>query len=516
MLNKENLQNKIHDLNVFLKSDYVAEGPHVKGYKTLKASLSAAAVAEKLVINAGMLQEFEVAMYNFSKHIENPELQEISGLRFGSWLETITQTSGVDFAPKTNGSSSDYEKAIKQVRALELILRDVIQTHTGGEESLIAKISEFLKKDVVQKWKNSADDTGVLSGTTFSELSSLFLDKRFFASYDELFPGTEGLLYDKKKQKSLRYFLDDIRIIRNSIAHNKKISDIKLELLNAYYKEVTRKIDRAHVANLTDINPKSYLSVSNVDFELFLNNISVDIDEVREGVSEISEKVDNVLKDTSDIKKDTEDIKELISKKFLAKKMLPLYGIIICLFAASAVLYNWYSSRSTSAKIKFMWRSDVCSIPFSQIGQVKFITENGAKDVGISDDGMLEVGNISSDLIGSKLEFSFNASRVYALDTPLLERKEQYLISLGIKNTEKAIFVIRDNSSGNPVEGAKISFLNLKSYSNDEGRSEVVIPDNKRRRFIDFSIIADGYEYQKLSQVPVNSQIPIEILLQRK
>ena len=63
-----------------------------------------------------------------------------------------------------------------------------------------------MKKEIVQKWIDSGDETGVLSGTTFSELSAIFLDKRIFASYDDLFKQENGLKYDKNKIKSLRFF----------------------------------------------------------------------------------------------------------------------------------------------------------------------------------------------------------------------------------------------------------------------------------------------------------------------
>ena len=66
-----------------------------------------------------------------------------------------------------------------------------------------------------------------------------------FQAYDNIFDQSSSLKYDKKKTSSLRYFLDDIRIIRNSIAHNKKINPVQIELLNEYYNEISNNINKA-------------------------------------------------------------------------------------------------------------------------------------------------------------------------------------------------------------------------------------------------------------------------------
>lgn len=351
MIKKEQLLQKVIELNAFLdENSNTVSGDAIKEYKSIKSSLSGALVAEKLGVNIGMLQEFEVALHNFNKYSEDETLSVISSLRLSSWLETISQTSGIDLRIELINSNSSYENGIKQVRALELMLRDVIQKHTGGEKSLVEKISSFLKEDVVQKWVKSSDESGLLSGTTFSELSSLFLDKRLFASYDELFPRTKGLLYDKKKERSLRYFLDDIRIIRNSIAHNKKLSDVKLELLNVYYVEIASKIDEANEANKTSISSSVYLEVSDEQIKEFSKRITEDLNEVKEGVLEVSKKVDNVLKDTSNIKKTTSDILADTSSNKSMLKYIAL-GVILVLGILGAVLFLSYNSDTKTNQI---------------------------------------------------------------------------------------------------------------------------------------------------------------------
>ena len=183
------------------------------------------------------LNGFELALYNFEKFKEDKSLNKISFLRVANWLNTLDNFSDLNLSVEFESIALKEDLTYKQVRAIESI-RDIIYDFNNGPGGVTQKLDELFKSEVIQKWIKNSDDSGVLSGTTFNELSSLFLDKRFFSSYDDLFVHEDALKYDNKKISSLRYFLDDIRIIRNLIAHNKKINSIQIELLNEYYEDI--------------------------------------------------------------------------------------------------------------------------------------------------------------------------------------------------------------------------------------------------------------------------------------
>ena len=214
----------------------------VANWKTLKGRLSAIKLASLIQLNEGMLNEFEEAMKQFYNHQNDLKKGRLACLRIALWLETITKNMSISF--QFDKALSSEETAIKQVRALELIIRDVITEQLGGKENVILKLQELFKQDVIDKWIKSADQSGVLSGTTFSELSNILLDKNIFKGIEEIFHSSEIEL-SKSTRDSLRYILEDIRVIRNAIAHNKKVSNIQIEALNEYYKAIAEILKNA-------------------------------------------------------------------------------------------------------------------------------------------------------------------------------------------------------------------------------------------------------------------------------
>ena len=343
-----NLESKIEILNRFLMSDFEITDDCYKDYKSIKSKLSADVLATKLNINSALLQQFEVALNYFYKHKKNEKVNNIATLRLISWLDTISKSSGQNFKVDIEKLLSDETIAIKQVRALELLLRDLIKSHNGGKDSLVVKLNSLMKKEIVQKWIDSGDETGVLSGTTFSELSAIFLDKRIFPSYEDLFKQENGLKYDKNKIKSLRFFLEDIRLIRNTIAHNKKVSPVQIELLNAYYSEIIKPVEFGKINGLTEVDPTLYLNISDEEVKTYVKSIEEDLSEVKEGLDELSSKIDEgftkVLNDTNTLKD--------VSKKNQSTLKYIFGGVVIVLILISGLLYTTNNNSSNTETIK--------------------------------------------------------------------------------------------------------------------------------------------------------------------
>ncbi len=343
-----NLESKIEILNRFLLSDFEITEDCFKDYKSIKSILESKILAEKLNINSGLLQQFEVALNYFNKHKKNDKVSKVAALRLISWLDTISKTSGQNFKVDIEKILSDENLAIKQVRVLELLLRELILFHNGGKDSLAMKLNTLMKEETIKKWIDSGDETGVLSGTTFSELSAIFLDKRIFASYDELFQEENGLKYDKNKIKSLRFFLEDIRLIRNTIAHNKKVSPVQIELLNTYYSEIIEPVKYAKINGLTEVDPDSYKDISDEEVKTYVKSIEEDLSEVKEGLDELSSKIDEgftkVLNDTNTLKD--------VSKKNKSTLKYIFGGVVILLILISGLLYLTNNNNSNTETIK--------------------------------------------------------------------------------------------------------------------------------------------------------------------
>ena len=509
----KSLKEKLEILNDFLINDRPdkSEDP-VADFKKIKGKLSTKVVAEKLGINEQMLSEVDLCMVNFSKFQNDDDLKRIASLRLASWMHTLSKTTGADVAIELEKITSNEQLAIKQVRATELVLRDFIYDHNGGSSELAKKLGDFFNSSVVQKWLSSADNTGVLSGTTFSELSALFLDKRMFESYDKVFEHDKGLKYDKKKTGSLRYFLDDIRIIRNSIAHNKKISNVQIELLNEYYNEIVGRIEQAHKSGNTKVNPGVYLDVSEEEIRGYMSSVKEDMYEIKEGLGELSRKVDEGFTKVLD---DTQEIKDIISSKWVSKKFISLYSIIIILAILSVFIVNKYMSRDVSLKIQFSWINANVSLPFEELKIITLSTTNYTKEFHLSTDGLLEINDIPKDNLNEKIILTFEDNRVVQIDTPLIERDLILPVKLSIKNINQVSLIVRDYETGQPVKDVNISFSELTSSTDNFGRATIAIPEDKLSRFINIELLAEGYQYYKLNNVPVNSKTPIEVLLEK-
>ena len=271
-------------------------------YKKIKASLSSKILAKKLFLTDAMLLEFEEALKQFYQFRDNPVKSRLVSLRISLWLETICKNLNLQF--NIDESISNQELAIKQVRALELMIRDVVNENLGGKQNVLSKLKELFNHDVVDKWLKSADETGVLSGTTFSELSNIFLDKNIFKSVEEIFESSQ-LQLSKTSRESLRFILEDIRLNRNAVAHNKKISLIQIEALNEYYRNIAQLISASKTIN---INPNNYLDLDKAQMESFISSLKEDNKLIKVGIEEIKSEVNHIKHDTHSIRKYTKII----------------------------------------------------------------------------------------------------------------------------------------------------------------------------------------------------------------
>lgn len=309
----------------------------VANWKTLKGRLSAIKLASLIQLNEGMLNEFEEAMKQFYNHQSDLKKGRLACLRIALWLETITKNMSIPFEFDKVLSSEDI--AIKQVRALELIIRDVITEQLGGKENVVLKLQELFKQDVIDKWIKSADQSGVLSGTTFSELSNILLDKNIFKGIEEIFHSSEIEL-SKSTRDSLRYILEDIRIIRNAIAHNKKVSNIQIEALNEYYKAIAEILKNA---KKTQIDPDTYLDLSKSNMEDFIASLKEDNKEISGNIEHIKETVAELKIDTKELRKDTSSIKK--------RNVIVIIGIALVLLVTGAVLFFQQKQTSVTTDI---------------------------------------------------------------------------------------------------------------------------------------------------------------------
>ena len=164
----------------------------------------------------------------------------IARVRLLSWLETIGQRMPASRArtarhrrPRLGGRGAQAGARARADRA-EPDHREL--RRPGGARRAPARGPERARS-----WREVAGQRrpgDVLSGCTFSELASLFVNKEEFDALRG--PVRRDAVPDllKQRRKTVQSFLDDVRRIRNVLAHNKRITPTQLTLLDLYYEEI--------------------------------------------------------------------------------------------------------------------------------------------------------------------------------------------------------------------------------------------------------------------------------------
>ena len=501
---KKRLQNTLNKIiEILSEKDELFS---LESYKKIKGVKSGNSIAEIFGINLAMLAEFEITIADFYKFKDDTQKGKIVSFRLALWLEKICKNLNLSFS--IDEVISNQELAIKQVRALELIIRDVVNDNLGGKDNVLLKLQELFKQEVIEKWLKNGDETGVLSGTTFSELSSIFLDKNIFKGLQDIFEA-EGIKLNGDSRDTLRKILEDIRIIRNSIAHNKQVSNIQVEALNEYYRTIASLI-RDSKSN--KVNPDSYLDLEKSNMEEFILQLKEDNKEISGNLESIKKSIDDGF---STINEKTDNIHETLKSKWISKKFLTLYTIIITLLVILIASYASYIKREINTKIQLSWLSENASYKFHELEKISIKTENYNNDFFVNSDGIIDLTGIPAENLDLPLRISFKNTKIYQIDNPKIVRDEIIPIKISIKDLDLVKFSIRDLETGEPIKGAVINFSNLSSTTNEFGKSEVRIPKEKISKFINIEIVCKGYKFYKLNDVMVNSNIPIEILLEK-
>ncbi len=292
----------------------------VYDWKLVKSKISGKAISEKLKLNDSLLVLFEDTLFNYYKHQTNPKSHRTASLRLLLWLETIAKNTGIELKINMPDAAKNEEITFKQVRAIELILRSLIHEQVGDNEELVKVLGSIFKTDVIQKWQKSSDETGILSGTTFSELSNILLNKNIFLSLEEIFRSSD-IEYADSTKESLRFILEDIRIIRNSVAHNKRLSHIQIEALDNHYNLIVKQIESSD-KSLIDI--KSYFDSLSTNLFSYISEIKTDTNLISGYVEDIGNKTNNIL---------------IISNK-INKKTSVIIGIVIVTLFMTFAIYS--------------------------------------------------------------------------------------------------------------------------------------------------------------------------------
>ncbi|MYN10201.1 STY4199 family HEPN domain-containing protein [Pseudoduganella aquatica] len=265
-------------------------------------------LAQALGLDAQEMEDFTKAARRAVRVEAGPPAasDEVAALRWLNWLERVQEkqpAAGIAVQLPPPGERA-LRTGQQQVRALELILRGVIGETHGDQQRLLARLRELSGDAAVERWLAVADPGDVLSGTMFSDLGRIFAHKREYPQhYAALFAETPFLSLLKDKRGTLAAFLEDVRDIRNRLAHHKRVTPVQIALLGHYYHEVVKPLQDAHDDGVLGVNPDGYFDASKEELERHFQRVAdnfarlgEDVQAVRDDVAALDGKVEEVRK----------------------------------------------------------------------------------------------------------------------------------------------------------------------------------------------------------------------------
>lgn len=342
-------------LKVELSPDTSDLADLIREYERLIQKNGKSEIGQRLGFNNDEIEKFNQAIREVKRQLGESQKTDgqrnltIAQLRLLSWVETISDRKQ-DFAIEWIAETTDAaDVGYKQIRALELIIRSLITERYENQSKLIARITELLGAEALAKWQKNADKDDILSGSLFSELATLFIDRREFgANYHDYYRDTPFLTLLNDKRVTLQNFLDDIRLVRNRLAHHKRITPVQIELLSLYYEEIVEPIQQAHDNQETEVNPSEFFDVSKEQMDRYFDNIHEDVTSIRSDIKELGEVLGSKL---GEIGKTT-DLINKTSKRIAVKTKWIAIGVASLILIGVATFYAVAKTKIDLGNVK--------------------------------------------------------------------------------------------------------------------------------------------------------------------
>lgn len=263
-------------------------------WSTLKSQLGRRDAAAKLGLNESELSAFEQTLSDVQRWSQAPEgprrddFLRLASLATLQWLERIAQHVGVE-APALTTPFTE-ERCASAVRALELVLRELIQESYRTQGALTSRLQHLFKPEQLARWQR-AGGNDVLNGLSFGELASFFVSKDEYPRYQPLLEVGDFLAMLRERRKTLRTYLDSLRLVRNSLAHHKPLTTVQRALVEAYTKEIFSPLDLSWREGRTTINPENFLAPTTEGLREWVDGLADDVREVQDELASLRDDV---------------------------------------------------------------------------------------------------------------------------------------------------------------------------------------------------------------------------------
>jgi len=423
----------------------------------------------------------------------------------------------------TVSGDDDQVLSLKRVRAVELILRSLISETHQGQEALLAHLSARVPVETLQKWAKSAEKGNILSGTTFSELASLFIGKEEFPRYAKLFEDDAYLRLLRDKRETIREYLEDIRRVRNVVAHHKQLSDVQTELLDLYYQDLVTPIQQAKDLGHITTDPKKFLDISKEELTAYFNAVREDIQAVRDDVGQLRGEVREGFADLKDSAVRSEeklgDIQHTLKTSWLSRKLVIAYAAIGIVLVALGFVYQHYTHRPFAATVHVHGPKGPTEKILSNKGKVLLKSDGFQAEAPINENGEAVFVQLPSLLLLSAVHLDVEAmGEAYVPIDPSiiypLQRDAQVQFPIHLSGSDRLRGIVRDLATGAPVPNAQVRIKTIAIDTDGSGRFDLHIPLELREAFQDVEVTCKGYTYYQDKQVPLQGDGEMEVMLE--
>ena len=381
-------------------------------FKTRKSDLGRKDFAGRIGLNVDELAEFERSLSELAKRNKNGFTDNVNDniacLRLLSWLETVESRQSEYQLDAEVAAAVSEDLSRKQVRALELVIRNLVGERHGSQQQLASHLRQIFGDRTVERWSKVADAEDLLSGTTFSELASIFVNKDEFAHHQKLYDDADVVNLLKERRKTVQSYLEDIRRVRNTLAHNKKVTNIQLSLLDLYYDQLISPVQTGFTKGRTQVNPDSYLEASDGQVQEYFCDLKEDVMSVKDDISDLRAELNQQLDDVRVQGKEIVSTTQGIDKKLIA-------ALALLIPIGLAVAYGIYINTGTGEKV-------------SEIEKNTDAIEKNTQQIGEKSDAMLKGQNNLSektDTIASTTEDIASTTGEIASSTERIEKSSE-------------------------------------------------------------------------------------------
>ncbi|MFO0598408.1 MAG: STY4199 family HEPN domain-containing protein [Myxococcaceae bacterium] len=216
------------------------------------------------------------------------ELQTLSVLTALERLEPAALHLGVT---PPSPDAPDVDTTTATVRALELVLRELVQESHRTQDALTQRLISLFPPAFIERWRKAAGGGELLSGLSFGELASLFVSREEYPRYQPLLEVGEYLAMIRERRKTLRLYLDGARRVRNALAHHRTPTALQRAMVAAYAREIFTPLTQSWRDGKTQVNPEVFVSTEASSLRDWVATLADDVREVQDELSALTARV---------------------------------------------------------------------------------------------------------------------------------------------------------------------------------------------------------------------------------